>query len=106
MEISFVDGFALIVGSVVVPLVTALFTRPRMRPESKQITAVVVSVFVAIAFAIGSGMVEGVPAIVTVWFTRIVLFAGIIIPLAQGYYRLLKPAAKQIERNSSDLAND
>ena len=82
----FMAAIAVIVA-VSSPFITALFTKPYMSETRKHIIAGSVSIVLGLIVALGSGQIVGVPQDVQDWVIRVIVVVGIVVSLAQGFYK-------------------
>ena len=92
-----VDALSVIVAVLVLPLLTAVFTRPNMSDNTKRIVSVVVAAVLGTLSAIVSGQLDFVPPDVASWVVRILVWVSIVALGGQAAYRLLHDPAKAIE---------
>ena len=100
------QAIGIIIGGMLVPIITALYTRPNMDSSTKRIITIVVSVFVGVVSAIGTGAIEGVPAEITLWVERVIVAVSTIVALSQGYYQTFKDSIKQFEAITTNSDDD
>ena len=99
-------AIAVIIAAAIVPFGTALLTRPDMPAARKRVLAGVVALVAAAIVTVATGQVEGLPPSLVAWSARALVVAGIIVSLAQGYYRAFKGAVDRIEAATSPAAPD
>ena len=98
------DGLSAAVAvlvAVVAPFVVAILVRPGMSPARKRGISGAVSVGLGVIVAVITGQIEGIPSTVRAWLTQTVLTVGIVVSLAQGYYRALKDPVDAVEALTS-----
>ena len=100
------QAIGIIIGGMLVPIITALYTRPNMDSSTKRIITIVVSVFVGVVSAIGTGAIEGVPAEISLWVERVIVAVSTIVALSQGYYQTFKDSIKQFEAMTTNSDDD
>lgn len=96
----FMAAIAVIVA-VLSPFITALFTKPHMSDNRKRLIAGSVSVVLGLLVALGSGQIVGVPQEVQDWVIRVIVVVGIVVSLAQGFYKQFRPAVKSFEAKTT-----
>lgn len=101
----FMAAIAVIVA-VLSPFITALFTKPNMSDNRKRLIAGSVSVVLGLLVALGSGQIVGVPQEVQDWVIRVIVVVGIVVSLAQGFYKQLRPAVKSFEAKTTKSRSD
>lgn len=97
MEFDFVSAMAVIVGGIITPFITAIFTNPNMQSTYKRVIALTVSAVVGAVFAIGSGLIVEVPDVIQLRLVRVVVIIALVTSLAQGYYMQFKDSVRQVE---------
>lgn len=100
------QAISIIIGGMIVPIITALFTRPNMDSATKRMIVIGVSVFVGIVMAIGTGAIQGVPSEITVWIERVIVAVSTVVALSQGYYNIFKDSIKQFEAMTTNSDDD
>lgn len=90
-----------VIVAALVPFVAAIFTRPDMSATRKRVVAIAVAVVVAAVVAIATRSIEGVPESWSTTVASVVIAVGVIVSLAQGYYRAFKDAVKSLESATS-----
>ena len=93
----FTTAIGVIVGGAITPFVVAIITHPTMKPAHKRAVALVVSIMVGFIVAVATGAITEIPVTVQGAISRSVVVAGIVVALAQGYYRQFKDAVKTVE---------
>ena len=100
------QAISIIIGGMIVPIITALFTRPNMDSATKRMIVIGVSVFVGVVMAIGTGAIQGVPAEITLWIERVIVAVSTVVALSQGYYQTFKDSIKQFEAMTTNSDDD
>ena len=98
----FTTAIGVIVGGVLTPFIVAIMTHPTMKSEHKRATALAVSVVVGLIVAIATGAITEIPVTIQDLIARSVAVVGIVVALAQVYYRQFKDAVKIVETKSGD----
>ena len=93
----FTAAIGVIVGGVITPFIVAILTHPTMKPEHKRAIAFAVSFMVGLVVAVATGAIAEVPITVQGALARSVIVVGIVVALAQVYYRQFKDAVKAVE---------
>ena len=96
----FTTAIGIIVGGVLTPFIVAILTHPTMKSEQKRAIALGVAVMVGAIVAIATGAITEIPVTIQDAIARSVVVAGIVVALAQGYYRQFKDAVKSVETKS------
>ena len=93
-----VDALSLIVAVLVLPLLTAVFTRPGMTPALKRGLSVGVAAVLGTLSAVVSGQLDDlVPPEATAWVIRILIWISTVAIAGQAAYKLLTDPTKAIE---------
>ena len=98
----FATAIGVIVGGVITPFLVAIMTHPTMKPAHKRAIALGVSVMVGLIVAVATGAIIEIPVTIQGAVARSVVVAGIVVALAQGYYRQFKDAVKTVETKTVD----
>ena len=98
----FATAIGVIVGGVITPFLVAIMTHPTMKSEHKRATALAVSVVVGLIVAIATGAITEIPTTIQNLIARSVVVVGIVVALAQVYYRQFKDAVKIVETKVGD----
>ena len=93
----FTTAIGVIVGGVLTPFIVAVMTHPTMKSAHKRATALSVSVIVGLIVAAATGAITEIPTTVQDLIARSVVVVGIVVALAQVYYRQFKDAVKAVE---------
>lgn len=93
----FTTAIGVIVGGVITPFIVAILTHPTMKPQYKRGISLGVSVMVGLVVALATGAITEIPVTVQSAISRSVVLAGIVVALAQVYYRQFKDAVKIVE---------
>ena len=97
-----VDALSLIVAVLVLPLLTAVFTRPGMTPALKRWISVGVAALLGGLSAIVSGQLgDLVPPEASAWVIRILVWVATVAVAGQAAYKLLADPAEAIEAATS-----
>ena len=98
----FTTAIGIIVGGVITPFIVAIMTHATMKPEHKRAIALGVSVMVGLIVAAATGAITEIPVTIQSAIARSVVVAGIVVALAQGYYRQFEGAVRSLETATSD----
>ena len=98
----FTTAIGVIVGGVLTPFIVAVMTHPTMKSEHKRATALAVSVVVGLIVTIATGAITEIPTTIQDLIARSVVVVGIVVALAQVYYRQFKDAVKIVETKVGD----
>ena len=79
------------------PFIVAVFTRPDLTPARKRLIAGAVAVALAVIVAVATRAIEGVPLEWSAWTGRFLIALGVIVSMAQGFYRAFKDAVDAVE---------
>lgn len=93
---TFTAALALLVAAVA-PFVVAIITRPQWSADVKRYVAGGVCVVLGLVAAVGTGAIDGIPDSWQAWTVRIVVAAGIVVSLGQGFYQVFKPLVDKLE---------
>lgn len=96
-----VDAMSIIVAVLVLPLLTAVFTRPNMSDSTKRWVSVGVAAVLGTLSAIVSGQLDFVPPDVATWTVRVLVWIATVAVAGQAAYRLLVDPARAIEQATS-----
>lgn len=91
------DALSIIIAALILPLLTAVFTRPNMSANTKRIISVVVAAVLGALSALISGQLDFVPPDVSVWVVRVLVWMATVALAGQAAYKLLNDPAKAIE---------
>lgn len=95
------DALSIIVAALVLPLLTAVFTRPDMSANAKRLISVLVAAILGTLSALISGQLDFVPPDVTAWVVRVLVWISTVAIAGQAAYKLLTDPAKKIEAVTS-----
>ena len=98
----FTTAIGVIVGGVITPFIVAILTHPTMKPAHKRGIALGVSVMVGLIVAVATGAITEIPVTIQSAIARSVVVVGIVVALAQVYYRQFKDAVKTVETKVGD----
>ena len=93
----FTTAIGIIVGGVITPFIVAVLTHPTMKPSQKRVIALGVAVTVGFIVAVSTGAITEIPVTIQDLIARSVVVVGIVVALAQVYYRQFKDAVKNVE---------
>ena len=98
----FTTAIGVIIGGVITPFIVAIMTHPTMKPAHKRGIALVVSVMVGLIIAVATGAISEIPVTIQSAIARSVVVVGIVVALAQVYYRQFKDAVKTVETKTGN----
>ena len=98
----FTTAIGVIIGGVITPFIVAVMTHPTMKPAHKRGIALVVSVMVGLIIAVATGAISEIPVTIQSAIARSVVVVGIVVALAQVYYRQFKDAVKTVETKTGN----
>ena len=93
----FTTAIGIIVGGVITPFIVAVLTHPTMKPAQKRVIALGAAVTVGFIVAVSTGAITEIPVTIQEAIARSVVVVGIVVALAQVYYRQFKDAVKNVE---------
>ena len=93
----FATAIGVIMAGVITPFIVAIFTHPRMNPSHKRVIALLVALIMGIIVAVATGAIVEIPLSIQSGVARVVVIAGIVVALAQVYYRQFKDSVKTLE---------
>ena len=99
----FTTAIGVIVGGVITPFIVAIMTHPTMKPAHKRAIALGVSVMVGLIVAVATGAITEIPVTIQSAIARAVVVVGIVVALAQVYYRQFKDAVKTVETKTGNV---
>ena len=99
----FTTAIGVIVGGVITPFIVAILTHPTMKPAHKRAIALGVSVAVGFIVAVSTGAITEIPVTIQEAIARSVVVVGIVVALAQVYYRQFKDAVKTVETKTGNV---
>ena len=99
----FTTAIGVIVGGVITPFIVAIMTHPTMKPAHKRGIALVAAVMVGIIVAVATGAITEIPVTIQSAIARSVVVVGIVVALAQVYYRQFKDAVKTVETKTGNV---
>lgn len=102
----FTTAIGVIVGGVITPFIVAIVTNPTMKPLYKRGISLGVAVWVGLIVAIATGAIAEIPATVQDAVSRSVVVVGIVVALAQVYYRQFKDAVKIVEGGARPMGEN
>lgn len=80
---------------------TALFSRPGMTAGKKRGISALVAAVLGVVSVIISGQIVGIPADTVDLVSRVVVYVGVTLIAAQGFYAALKDPARALEQATS-----
>lgn len=86
-----------VIAAAIAPFITALFARKDLTPTQKRIVAGVVAIVLGTLVAIATGQITGVPQSWIDWLSWVLVSIGLVISLAQGFYRAWKGTLEKVE---------
>ena len=92
-----------IVAGIITPFIVAVMTHPRMTPHQKRAISFGVALTIGVVTAIATGLVSEVPEGIQHGLGRVIIITGIVVALAQVYYRQFKDAVKTVETNTGGM---
>ena len=99
----FTTAIGVIVGGVITPFIVAVLTHPTMTPAIKRIISLMVALAVGVIVAVSTGAITEIPVTIQEAFARSVVVVGIVVALAQVYYRQFKDAVKTVETKTGNV---
>ena len=99
----FTTAIGVIIGGVITPFIVAIMTHPTMKPAHKRVIALGVSVVVGFITAAATGAISEIPVTIQSAIARSVVVVGIVVALAQVYYRQFKDAVKTVETKTGNV---
>lgn len=99
----FTTAIGVIVGGVITPFIVAILTHPTMKPQYKRGISLGVAVMVGLVVAVATGAITEIPINVQSALARSVVVVGVVVALAQVYYRQFKDAVKTVESETGDV---
>ena len=99
----FATAICVIVGGVITPFLVAIMTHPTMKPSHKRGIALGTSVVVGLITAVATGSISEIPVTIQSAIARSVVVVGIVVALAQVYYRQFKDAVKTVETKTGNV---
>ena len=93
----FTTAIGIIVGGVITPFIVAVLTHPTMSPTQKRVISLCAAIMVGGIVAIATGAITEIPVTIQEAIARSVVVVGIVVALAQVYYRQFKDAVKNVE---------
>ena len=99
----FTTAIGVIVGGVITPFIVAIMTHPTMKPARKRNIALAASVMVGLITATATGAISEIPVTIQSAIGRYVVVVGIVVALAQVYYRQFKDAVKTVETKTGNV---
>ena len=91
----------LLIASAISPWITALFKRDDMGDTQKRVLAGVVATVLGGIVAIATGQITGIPQSFIDWLSWLLLSIGVVISLAQGFYKQWQGATNNITQKLS-----
>lgn len=97
----FTTAIGVIVGGVITPFIVAVLTHPTMNPAMKRVISLCAAIVVGFIVAVSTGAITEIPVTIQDAIARSVVVVGIVVALAQVYYRQFKDAVKNVETVTS-----
>ena len=101
-----IEMLALIVGVLIVPMIGAIVTSPKMSGNRKRVIVLAITGLLGLVSAVITGAIDGVPSSVVDWLVRILGWIVALIAGSQGIYALLKEPLKSLESKTSPAPAD
>ena len=99
----FTTAIGVIIGGVITPFIVAIMTHPTMKPAHKRGIALGASIAVGLITAVATGAISEIPVTIQSAVARSVVVVGIVVALAQVYYRQFKDAVKTVETKTGNV---
>ena len=102
MDMDLTTAIGTIVAGVITPFIVAVMTHPTMNPSQKRTISLGVAMAVGVVTAVATGFISEVPENIQHGLGRVIIIMGIVVALAQVYYRQFKDAVRSLETATSD----
>lgn len=99
-----IEALGVIAAALVTIYATAIAAAPTMTATRKRIIAGLMAGALGILSAIITGAIDGIPADVTAWTTRILITIALVIVASQGFYQAFKGHLKTVEEATTSTA--
>lgn len=86
----------LLIASAIAPWIVALFKRDDMSDTRKRLIAGIVATVLGSIVAVATGQITGIPQGFIDWLAWLLLSVGVVISLAQGFYKQWQGATNSI----------